>query len=95
MLVIFKKINYHHKQQKLIHAELMPVKRIDHMLVSDYRELCEVDLPYRDRQKYMHSFNLENPIMAPGFEDYLDVVKKLCASAGDRSCSMKYALVCP
>jgi hypothetical protein len=51
-------------------------------LISDYRRLCPVVLPYAARQKYMHSFNLANPKMADGFEDYLEPVIALCASAG-------------
>lgn len=52
------------------------------MLNSDYMPLCEVALPYRGRQHYMHSFDLANPIMLAGFEDYLAPVKALCAVAG-------------
>ena len=52
------------------------------MLHSDYRKLCQVSLPFAGRQKYMHTFDLANPIMAQGFEDYLDTVKALCAAAG-------------
>jgi hypothetical protein len=54
------------------------------MLNSQYTPLCEVTLPWRDRQKYMHSFDLAAPTMAPGFEDYLDPVKALCEAAGAR-----------
>ncbi len=35
------------------------------MLSSDYRALCSVNLPYRGRQQYMHSFDLAAPVMAP------------------------------
>lgn len=53
------------------------------MLRSDYRPLAKVALPpYAGRQKYMHTFDLSNPVMAPGFEDYMDVVKVLCEIAG-------------
>lgn len=52
------------------------------MLNSDYKRLCPVQLPYRNRQKYMHSFDLAAPIMAPGFEDYLKPVLDLCRAAG-------------
>jgi len=52
------------------------------MLNSDYRKLCPVDLPYAGRQKYMHSFDLRLPVMAVGFEDYLEPVVALCAAAG-------------
>ena len=52
------------------------------MLNSEYRPLCPVALPYRGRQKYMHSFNLAAPVMAEGFEDYLGPVLALCEAAG-------------
>jgi hypothetical protein len=52
------------------------------MLNSDYRELCTVALPYAGRQKYMHTFDLAKPVMAAGFEDYLEPVRQLCAAAG-------------
>jgi hypothetical protein len=54
-------------------------------LISRYRPLCSVDLPFANRQKYMHSFDLENPVMAEGYEDYLVPVLRLCAAAGARS----------
>jgi hypothetical protein len=52
------------------------------MLNSNFRSLCEVRLPYAGRQKYMHTFDLANPIMAEGFEDYLEPVVALCRAAG-------------
>lgn len=53
------------------------------MLFSKYKPLCEVNFPnYQGRQKYMHSFDLENPVMADGFEDYETIVKNLCEAAG-------------
>jgi hypothetical protein len=55
------------------------------MLNSDYRKLCHVELPYAGRQKYMHTFDLSNPVMASGFEDYLEPVLALCTSAGATS----------
>ncbi len=55
------------------------------MLNSVYKKLCYIDLPYQGRQKYMHTFDLAAPVMAPGFEDYLEPVKGLCASAGATS----------
>lgn len=55
------------------------------MLISEYRELCPVVLPYASRQKYMHTFDLENPVMAAGFEDYLGPVMDLCAFAGAKA----------
>jgi len=51
------------------------------MLNSDYRPLCPVSLPYTGRQKYMHAFDLASPVMAVGFEDYLEPVSRLCAAA--------------
>lgn len=55
------------------------------MLHSDYRALCSVRLPYRERQRYMHSFDLAAPVMAEGFDDYLEPVLALCEAAGARS----------
>jgi hypothetical protein len=52
------------------------------MLNSDYRPLMSVTLPYRGRQKYMHTFNVAKPTMADGFEDYLAPVAALCRAAG-------------
>ncbi len=51
------------------------------MLNSHYRALCPVRLPYAGRQKYMHSFDLSAPMMAEGFEDYLNPVIALCSKA--------------
>lgn len=51
------------------------------MLNSDFRELCGVDLPFKNRQRYMHGFDLANPVMAEGFEDYLEPVIALCKTA--------------
>lgn len=55
------------------------------MLVSDYRPLCNVSLPYKGRRHYAHSFDLSTPVMREGFEDYLEVVMALCESAGAKS----------
>lgn len=52
------------------------------MLCSDYRALLPVRLPYNGRQKYMHSFDLAEPVMAEGFEDYLEPVTQLIRAAG-------------
>ncbi|MDE2106584.1 MAG: hypothetical protein KGL39_55730 [Patescibacteria group bacterium] len=52
------------------------------MLKSDYKPLCPVALPFQNRQKYMHSFDLANPVMADGYEDYLEPVMALCKAAG-------------
>lgn len=54
------------------------------MLNSYCRPLCTVQLPYRNRQHYMHAFDLANPIMLPGFEDYARPVRDLCEAAGAR-----------
>lgn len=51
------------------------------MLHSDYRSLCVVSLPVADRQMYMHTFNLANPVMPCGYEDYLEPVVQLCRAA--------------
>jgi hypothetical protein len=51
-------------------------------LHSDYRPLCPVRLPFDWRQRYMHSFDLAAPVMADGFEDYLEPVRALCSAAG-------------
>ena len=50
-------------------------------LSSDYRALCPVSLPFKGRQKYMHSFDLSRPVMAAGYEDYLLPVLRLLAAA--------------
>lgn len=52
------------------------------MLHSNYTRLCPVALPYEGRQWYMHSFDLANPKMREGFEDYLVPVMDLCRAAG-------------
>lgn len=50
-------------------------------LDSNYRQLIPVALPFANRQKYMHTFDLANPVMAEGFEDYLEPVRALCSAA--------------
>jgi hypothetical protein len=52
------------------------------LLDSYYKELIPVQLPYKERQRYMHTFDLSRPIMAEGFEDYLEPVVALCATVG-------------
>jgi hypothetical protein len=52
------------------------------MLRSYYRPLCGVTLPYAARQFYMHAFELANPVMPEGFEDYADPVRALVDAAG-------------
>ncbi len=54
-------------------------------LRSDYHLLCAIDLPYRERQLYMHTFDLAAPKMAEGYEDYLTPVTALCSAAGATS----------
>jgi hypothetical protein len=51
------------------------------MLDSTYQPLCAVNLPYQGRQEYMHAFDLANPVMKEGFEDYLDPVTILIRAA--------------
>jgi hypothetical protein len=52
------------------------------MLNSDYRYLAVVRLPYAARQRYMHSFDIAEPVMAEGFHDYLDTVQTLLKAVG-------------
>lgn len=53
------------------------------MLNSTYIELGTIALPeWAGRQRYMHTFNPNAPVMAEGFEDYLEAVSQLCATAG-------------
>lgn len=52
------------------------------VLHSRARELCNVSLPYAGRQFYMHEFSLSNPSVPAGFEDYLDVVRKMVQASG-------------
>lgn len=51
-------------------------------LNSNYRQLCGVQLPFFNRQKYMHTFDLAKPVMAAGYEDYFGPVAALCIAAG-------------
>lgn len=50
-------------------------------LTSEYTPLCEVSLPYKGRQFYMHEFDLAAPSVPEGFEDYLKPVVDLCTAA--------------
>lgn len=52
------------------------------MLDSFYTELVPVNLPYAGRQRYMWGFDLANPVMEDGFEDYLEPVLALTRAAG-------------
>lgn len=54
------------------------------VLQSSIRNLCQVDLPYAGRQHYMHNFDLSEPTVPEGFEDYLPVVRRIVDSAGVR-----------
>lgn len=55
------------------------------ILYSAYRHLIPVTLPLPSgRQFYMHTFDLENPSVPDGFEDYLEPVAQLCRAAGAR-----------
>lgn len=51
------------------------------MLDSYYQELVPVELPFANRQMYMHTFDLAAPVMPLGYEDYLKPVKELCKAA--------------
>lgn len=52
------------------------------ILNSSFEPLVAVDLPYAGRQRYMHGFDVANPAMGTGYEDYLEPVKALLAAAG-------------
>ena len=53
------------------------------MLHSTYRTLGRIELPqWQGRDKYMHIFDPKDPVMAEGFEDYLDPVMSLVRAAG-------------
>lgn len=53
------------------------------MLNSYFRPLVPVQLPVpKNRQHYMHSFDLADPTVPEGFEDYLESVTNLCLNAG-------------
>lgn len=46
-------------------------------LKSTFRSLEAVHLPWAGRQDYMHSFDISNPVMKAGFEDYGRIVNRL------------------
>jgi len=53
------------------------------MLYSNYRPLSKVTLPpFQGRQMYMHTFNLTDPVMPRGFEDYSIPVAILLLASG-------------
>jgi len=54
------------------------------MLHSTFKPLTSIQLPFNNRRMYMHSFDIEKPIMAAGYEDYLDAVETLLSMAGIR-----------
>lgn len=51
------------------------------ILNSYFKALGRVQLPYKQRQMYMHTFDAENPKMAEGYEDYLVPVQLLLKAA--------------
>lgn len=55
------------------------------MLQSRFRPLTAVALPFAMRQMYMHAFDLGDPQMPKGYEDYLEPVKALCDASGAKS----------
>ena len=53
-------------------------------LNSSYAHLGAIKLPvWQGRQRYMHTFNPQSPVMAEGYEDYLATVTALCLAAED------------
>lgn len=52
------------------------------LLQSSFKPLCSVDLPYKGRQHYAHAFELNNPTVPEGFDDYLPVVERIVNAAG-------------
>jgi hypothetical protein len=55
------------------------------MLISDFRPLVPVQLPYSCRQFYMHQLDIADPTMPDGFADYLPPVRALLAASGVRT----------
>ena len=52
------------------------------VLRTTYADIGHIILPaWKGRQKYMHTFNPVTPVMAEGYEDYLEPVKALCQAA--------------
>ena len=52
------------------------------VLESSMKDLGEFILPkWQGRQKYMHTFDTREPVMAEGYEDYGEVVTRLCRQA--------------
>ena len=52
------------------------------VLRSTYADIGHIILPaWKGRQKYMHTFDLRNPVMAEGYEDYMETVTTLCRAA--------------
>lgn len=53
------------------------------MLNSFFINLGIVRLPeFKGRQMYMHTFDIAAPVMAPGYEDYLEPVSALIRASG-------------
>ena len=49
------------------------------ILRSTYADIGHIVLPaWKGRQQYMHTFNPVAPVMAEGYEDYMEPVKALC-----------------
>lgn len=58
---------------------------MEQILRSDYRALVPIVLPpFRGRQMRYHAFDLAQPTIPEGFEDYLQPVVALCEAAGAR-----------
>lgn len=55
---------------------------MEQVLKSDYQLISPVWLPHKGRQKYMHTFDLSDPKMPEGYEDYFRPVVTLCRSIG-------------
>lgn len=53
------------------------------VMVSRYAPLAQVAFPaFAGRQFYMYEFDLSDPQMPEGYEDYRDLVRSLCGRAG-------------
>ena len=54
-------------------------------LISDYKQLTPVTLPWQGRQHYMHAVDAAKPEMLEGYEDYTPIVAALLRAAGVNS----------
>lgn len=52
------------------------------LLNSSFTPLVPVVLPFMNRQRYMHGFDVANPDMGEGYDDYLQPVTELLTAAG-------------